>query len=163
MSDFHHESSRTGLLLVDPYNDFLSDGGKLWPMVKDVADEVGLLDHLRSILLAARQPASRSSSFPIAAGSRATTKAGIIQNPSQRSVKERQVFARGTWGGEWHPDFVPQAGDIIVKEHWAQSGFANTDLDFQLKQHGVMSLPSVCLPTAASSQPAASPWSWVIT
>jgi nicotinamidase-related amidase len=58
-------------------------------------------------------------------------------NPSQRSVKERQVFAKGTWGGEWHPDFVPQAGDIVVKEHWAQSGFANTDLDFQLKQHGV--------------------------
>jgi nicotinamidase-related amidase len=32
---------------------------------------------------------------------------------------------------------VPREGDIIVKEHWAQSGFANTDLDQQLKQHGV--------------------------
>ena len=36
-----------------------------------------------------------------------------------------------------HPDFVPQAGDVIIKEHWAQSGFANTDLDQQLKQYGV--------------------------
>jgi nicotinamidase-related amidase len=54
MSDFNCDASRTGLLLVDPYNDFLSDGGKLWPMVKGVANEVGLLDNLRSILAAAR-------------------------------------------------------------------------------------------------------------
>jgi nicotinamidase-related amidase len=47
------------------------------------------------------------------------------------------------WGGEWHPDFVPQAGDVVVKEHWAQSGFANTDLDFQLKQHGVTHVVAV--------------------
>jgi hypothetical protein len=33
-------------LFIDPYNDFLSEGGKLWPRVKDVANEVGLLDNL---------------------------------------------------------------------------------------------------------------------
>ncbi len=33
-----------------------------------------------------------------------------------------------------YPDFAPQEGDIIIKEHWGQSGFANTDLDFRLKQ-----------------------------
>ena len=30
-----------------------------------------------------------------------------------------------------------QPGDVVIKEHWAQSGFANTDLDQQLKQHGI--------------------------
>jgi nicotinamidase-related amidase len=40
-------------------------------------------------------------------------------------------------GREWHPDFAPQDGDIVVKEHCGQSGFANTDLDQQLKQHGI--------------------------
>ncbi len=25
----------------------------------------------------------------------------------------------------------------MIEEHWASSGFANTDLDLQLKQHGV--------------------------
>jgi hypothetical protein len=29
MTDRRYEASRTGLLLVDPYNDFLSEGGKL--------------------------------------------------------------------------------------------------------------------------------------
>ena len=32
---------------------------------------------------------------------------------------------------------MPKQGDVIIKEHWGQSGFANTDLDFQLKQHGI--------------------------
>jgi nicotinamidase-related amidase len=26
---------------------------------------------------------------------------------------------------------------VIITEHWAQSGFANTDLDMQLKQRGI--------------------------
>jgi hypothetical protein len=30
---------KTGLLLVDPYNDFLSPTGKLWPQAKEVAEE----------------------------------------------------------------------------------------------------------------------------
>jgi hypothetical protein len=29
MSDIRYEPSRTALLVVDPYNDFLSDGGKI--------------------------------------------------------------------------------------------------------------------------------------
>ena len=45
----------TAVLLVDPYNDFLSEGGKLWPRVKPIAEEVGLLDNLRAIMLAARE------------------------------------------------------------------------------------------------------------
>ncbi|MFD8929590.1 isochorismatase family cysteine hydrolase [Streptomyces mirabilis] len=50
---------------------------------------------------------------------------------------EGHHFARGSWGGEFHPDFRPQAADVVVGEHWGSSGFANTDLDFQLKQHGI--------------------------
>lgn len=37
----------TGLLLVDPCNDFLSEGGKTWPAVEATAKAVDLLRHLR--------------------------------------------------------------------------------------------------------------------
>ena len=47
------------------------------------------------------------------------------------------MFAKGTWGAEWHPDYAPRAGDLVAKEHWGASGFANTDLDFLLKQRKV--------------------------
>ena len=45
----------TALLCVDFYNDFLSEGGKLWPWVKDMAKEVNLLDNLRTIVRTARE------------------------------------------------------------------------------------------------------------
>ena len=91
------------------------------------------------------RPASGSSSFPIADGSRAITKTGIIRTQASAGCKSGRSSQRETWGGEWHPDFVPQAGDIVVKEHWAQSGFANTDLDFQLKQHCITHVVTVGL------------------
>ena len=49
-----YDPSTTAILLVDPYNDFLSEGGKLWPRVKAVAQEVELLDHLREVVSTAR-------------------------------------------------------------------------------------------------------------
>ena len=54
--------------------------------------------------------------------------------PYQLSSGRAEVFAKGSWGGDWHPDFGPQSGDLVAKEHWGASGFANTDLDFLLKQ-----------------------------
>jgi nicotinamidase-related amidase len=119
MSDVHYDASRTQLLLVDPYNDFLSDGGKLWPMVKDVAGEVGLLDNLRSIVAAARAADIRVFFVPHRRWVPGDGDDWFYPNPSQCSVQKRQTFAKGSWGGEWHPDFVPQAGGILVKEHWA--------------------------------------------
>ena len=49
-----HDPKATAILLVDPYNDFLSEGGKLWPRVKAIAEEVKLLDHLSKIISTAR-------------------------------------------------------------------------------------------------------------
>jgi nicotinamidase-related amidase len=36
--------------------------------------------------------------------------------------------------------FEPGPGDIVVAEHWCSSSFANTDLDLQLKKHGIHQL-----------------------
>ena len=43
-----YDPETTALLLVDPYNDFLSEGGKVWPRMQAIAEEVKLLDHLRA-------------------------------------------------------------------------------------------------------------------
>src|SRR5262249_2410546 len=45
-----------------------------------------------------------------------------------------------TWGGEIRAEFEPKPGEIVATEHWCSSGFANTDLDLQLKKHGVHQL-----------------------
>jgi len=137
MAGTNYAVDRTGLLLVDPYNDFLSEGGKLWPMLKEVAAEVGLLGNLRTIVNAARKAGIQIFIVPHRRWEPGDYENWDHPNPTQRAVQKRQTFAKGSWGGEWHPDLAPQQGDIVIKEHWAQSGFANTDLDFHLKQQGI--------------------------
>lgn len=137
MADLVYRAQRTGLLLVDPYNDFLSDGGKLFPLLKEVADEVHLLENLRATVKTARGADIQVFYVPHRRWQPGDYDNWDHPNPTQRLVQQRHTFAKDTWGGEWHPDFVPQQGDIIIQEHWGQSGFANTDLDFQLKQQGI--------------------------
>jgi ureidoacrylate peracid hydrolase len=60
--------------------------------------------------------------------------------PVQRAAWSHKTFENGTWGGEIRREFTPQPGDIVALEHWCSSGFANTDLDLQLKKHGIHQL-----------------------
>ncbi|GAA3109411.1 cysteine hydrolase [Pseudonocardia yunnanensis] len=145
MIDHRYEVSRTALLLVDPYNDFLSEGGKLWETLRPVATEVRLLDNLRAVTAAARASGVVTFVVPHRRWEPGDYDDWDHPNPTQRAIQKRHTFARGEWGGEWHPDFAPQPGDVVIKEHWAQSGFANTDLDFQLKQHGITHVVAIGL------------------
>jgi nicotinamidase-related amidase len=128
---------KTGLLLLDPYNDFLSPTGKLWPQAKEVAEEVNLLSNLKSIVAAARQSGVRIFVVPHHRWEPGDYEHWKYPHARQLNGAKIRVFEKGGWGGDWHPDFIPEEGDIIVKEHWGSSGFANTDLDFQLKQYGI--------------------------
>ncbi len=132
-----YDPDRTAVLFVDPYNDFLSEDGKSWPAVSGVATGVGLLDNLRTVVAAGRRAGTRILFVPHRRWQEGDYEGWNHPNRNQEVVARLQLFAKGTWGGEFHPDFRPQDGDVVVKEHWGQSGFANTDLDFQLKQHGV--------------------------
>lgn len=57
--------------------------------------------------------------------------------PIQKGAWQRKTFEYGTWGGEFRAEFVPTPNEIVAQKHWCSSGFANTDLDLQLKNHGV--------------------------
>ena len=38
MAQLTYEKEITGLVLIDPYNDFISEGGKIWDRIKGVAE-----------------------------------------------------------------------------------------------------------------------------
>lgn len=133
-------AERTALLFVDPYNDFLSEGGKLWPKVEEVAKAVNLHANLRALVAAVRGAGLQVLIVPHHRWEAGDYTGWDHPTPYQISSGQAQVFAKGTWGGEWHPDFGPQPGDVIAKEHWGSSGFANTDLDFLLKQRNISSV-----------------------
>ena len=138
MVDNGYTRERTALLFIDPYNDFLSEGGKLWPRLESVAREVGLLDNLRTVTAAAREAGIPTFIVPHRRWQPGDYGTWDHPTPYQLAAGQTQVFAKGSWGGEWHSDFTPQQGDTVIKEHWGASGFANTDLDFQLKQQRIV-------------------------
>jgi nicotinamidase-related amidase len=132
-----YTANRTGLLLIDPYNDVLSDGGKLWPDVKAIAETVELLPHLRALVEGARRIGVAVFYVPHRRWREGNYDGWRHPGPGQTLTDRESVFGEGMWGGDWHPDLVPQPGDVVVQQHWGQDGFANTDLDLQLKQRGV--------------------------
>lgn len=137
MSDLSFPPRETGLLLVDPYNDFLGPGGKLYEPAKAVIESVGTVAHLREVVAAARAAGVKVFYVPHHRAKPSDFSGWRHASPYLLAGHQAQVFAEGSWGGEWHPDFVPQPGDVIAHEHWHSSGFANTDLDLQLRRHGV--------------------------
>ncbi|MCI0431076.1 MAG: cysteine hydrolase [Rhodospirillales bacterium] len=102
-----------------------------------MAEEVGLIANLKTIDWAVRSAGMRVFFVPHRRWEPGDYEHWCHPNPTQIGIMKRHSFARGEWGGDWHPDFAPKQGDIVAKEHWAQSGFANTDLDQQLRQHGI--------------------------
>jgi nicotinamidase-related amidase len=137
MPQLSYEREITGLVLIDPYNDFISEGGKLWDRIKRVAEGNECVPHMAQILDAARKAGIRvfyAMHRRYRPGDYETWK---YIAPIQKAGWSRKSFEYGTWGGEIRAGFEPQPGDIVAAEHWCSSGFANTDLDLQLKKHGI--------------------------
>lgn len=137
MALYNYASNRTGLLLVDPYNDLLSDGGKLWPRAKAVAEAVNLLTHLRALVEAARRTGIVVFYVPHRRWRESHFDGWRHPGPWQTLTDREIICGEGTWGGDWHSELAPQPGDVVTQEHWGQNGFANTDLDLQLKQRSI--------------------------
>ncbi|MGA5200626.1 isochorismatase family cysteine hydrolase [Streptomyces variegatus] len=137
MTAYDYDLTRTGILLVDPLNDFLSDDGKLWPLISEVAQEVELRAHLSDLVSTAREADVPVFYVPHHRWVPGSYESWAHPNPSQRAAGKHQLFAQDAFGGDWYPPLRPQPQDIVVSQHWAQSGFANTDLEMQLRQRGV--------------------------
>ncbi|MFE8596222.1 cysteine hydrolase family protein [Archangium violaceum] len=135
-----YDKELTALLVVDPYNDFISEGGKAWGRIRAVAEANDCVPHMLQVLKAARDAELRvfyALHRRYRPGDYETWK---YLAPIQKLAWERRIFEYGTWGGELHPGFEPKPGEIVATEHWCSSGFANTDLDLQLKKHGIHQL-----------------------
>jgi len=140
MADLKFERETTALLIIDPYNDFISEGGKIWDRIKGVAEANDCVPHMLQLL-----STSRKTGLRVFYAMHRRYRPGDYETwkhvaPIQKVAWSRKTFEFGTWGGEFRAEFVPQPGDIVAQEHWCSSGFANTDLDLQLKRHGIQNL-----------------------
>jgi ureidoacrylate peracid hydrolase len=136
-TELRFDRQTTALVLIDPYNDFISKGGKLWDRIKSVAEANDCIAHMLQLLTAARQTGVR-----VFFAMHRRYRPGDYETwkhiaPIQKAAWSRKTFEYGSWGGEFRAEFAPRSGDIVAQEHWCSSGFANTDLDLQLKRHGI--------------------------
>ena len=140
MAQLTYEKDITGLVVIDPYNDFISEGGKVWDGLKSVAEANRCIPHMIQVLDAVRKAGIRvfyALHRRYRPGDYETWK---YIAPIQKAAWSRKTFEYGTWGGEIRQEFAPQPDDVVALEHWCSSGFANTDLDLQLKKHGIHKL-----------------------
>lgn len=137
MTDTQYPKDRTALLCVDPYNDFLAEDGKMWPALGEVSRAVDLHANLIKLRVAVREAEHPSFILPHHRHHPNDFEGWANLTPFQAAAHEQKMFAEGDRGGEWYEGFGPDHGDVIVKEHWGASSFANTDLDVQLRQRGI--------------------------
>jgi ureidoacrylate peracid hydrolase len=140
MAKVTYDKQLTAILMIDPYNDFISDGGKVWHRIKAVAEANGCVPHMLQVLNAGRKAGLR-----VFYALHHRYRPGDYETweyiaPVQAAAWRSKAFENGTWGGEIRSEFAPQPGDIVALEHWGSSGFANTDLDLLLKRHGIHKL-----------------------
>jgi len=140
MAALSYDKAVTALVVIDPYNDFISEGGKVWERIEAVAEANDCIGHMLQVLTAARKAGLR-----VFYALHHRYRPGDYETwnyiaPVQKLAWQRKVFEHGTWGGEIRSEFAPQPGDVVALEHWGSSGFANTDLDLQLKRHGIQRL-----------------------
>lgn len=145
----HYDPATTALLCIDFYNDFLSEGGKLHPWIKEQAEELDLLANLRAIVASARTAGITVVHVPHHRWEPHDHDGWQHMSPYQQGAMQNQIFAKGTWGGSFHDDFPVQPGDVQVTEHWGSSGFANTDLEHQLRRRGIQHI--ICIGLIANT------------
>lgn len=132
-----YPTTETAVLLVDPLNEFLSEGGKLYPLTAATASATGTVANLKRLV-----DGARAAGLAIAYALHHANTGGDYDgwkflNPSHQGTRDFGLFEAGSFGVEVHPDVAPQPGDIVAQEHWTASGFAGTDLDYQLRQRGI--------------------------
>jgi nicotinamidase-related amidase len=90
--------SKTAVVIIDPYNDFLHPDGKLNGLVAASIKETDTVAHLKELVVAAR-----ANNIPIYYGLHQQVKPGFLagwKHPTemQKSQNQNKAFEEGTWG-----------------------------------------------------------------
>lgn len=151
------EPARTALVVVDPYNDFLSVGGKGWLLNRATLSKFDTNANLGRLLTHAR-----AKQMPVCFAPHARYRRGLFDqrrflNPSLYLARLFRTFAVNRWGGRFRNGLGPLADEFVASEHLVSSAFVGTDLDQHLTAAGVQEmvlcgcLSNTCIESTARS------------
>jgi len=130
----------TALVVIDPVNDFLSEGGAAWDMTKGTVEKNDVVASLKRTVQGARE-----RGVPVIFGPMAYTEEDYAGEELQRRTGigrimfERRMFLAGSWGADFHPDIQPTPQDIVLLPHKGTDVF-ETDLPEHLEELGITHL-----------------------
>ncbi len=138
--DLSFPREATALLVIDPVNDFLSEGGAAWDMTKHTVKKNDVVNRLRRVMDAARE-----RGVPVLVGPMAYTEEDYASEELHRRsginriMFERRMFLAGSWGADFHPDLQAADDDIVLLPHKGTDVF-ETDLPDHLSRLGITHL-----------------------
>jgi nicotinamidase-related amidase len=156
-------ASKSALVLIDVYNDFLHPNGKLTGALAESLKDSNTIKHIEDVLQAARK-----NNLPIYYSLHQQYRDGKYTgferwNAMLESVQQNHGFEEGSFGAEVYASLEPKIenGDTVISKHWNQrlvlitmlcgsvgsfadfpviSSFKNTDLDWLLRQRNITHL-----------------------
>jgi ureidoacrylate peracid hydrolase len=93
-----YDKDVTGLLVIDPYNDFIAEGGKVWDRLKPIADANNCVGNMQQVLAAARDAGLRVFYALHRRYRPGDYETWTYIAPIQRGAWTRKTFEDGTWG-----------------------------------------------------------------
>jgi nicotinamidase-related amidase len=136
MSSTEDIAKATGLILIDTVNDIFSENGKGYSLFKDEFARIGVLENLLRLLAGARERQMPVFFCPMSYTEEDFTTWKHLSG-IHLEMYEKRMFEAGSWGADFHPRLGPRPGEITITPHKNIDVLANTDLDVQLRQHGV--------------------------
>ncbi len=131
---------RTALLVIDPVNDFLSEGGAGWEMTKNTVKLHDVVGNLKRAIEGARE-----RGIPVLFGPMAYTEEDYADKELHRRsginriMFENKMFLAGSWGADFHPDLQPRDDETVLLPHKGIDVF-ETDLPDRLQRLGTTHL-----------------------
>ena len=90
MAEVTFNKQLTALLVIDPYNDFISEGGKLWNRLKVVAEANNCIPHMLQVLNAARKAGLRAAGATPIRGRQQHCRAASVGRAELSSLQHRR-------------------------------------------------------------------------
>ncbi len=139
--DLSFPSGKTALLIIDPVNDFLSEGGAAWDLTKNTVETLhDVIPNLKRAI-----DGARAEGIKVLFGPMAYTEEDYAEHKLQKRsginmiMYERKMFLAGSWGADFHPELTPKEEDIVLLPHKSCDVF-RTDLPQHLEKMGVTHL-----------------------
>lgn len=146
----------TALVLVEIQNEFLSEGGILFPLLQGVLAKNRVVENLKHLIDGAREKGMLIVHTPIQF-SPDYREMGSAPYGIMKIVKDTGALIQGTWGTEIAPVASRRDDDIVIDGKSSIDAFSGTNLDFVLRAHGIThialagQLTNVCIESTMRS------------